>query len=49
MTQKEELELMKKDPKALYDYYIQSLLDGQVLSEEQLIRYEYCKKIILGE
>lgn len=44
-----EYELMKSDPLALYRYYIGILLEGQQLTQDQLIKFAYVESIALKE
>lgn len=46
-TEKEEFILMKVNPRALYDIYIEQMMEGLVLTTEQVIKFEYLKKILL--
>jgi hypothetical protein len=49
MTAKEELSLMKVDPRALFNHYMQMLADGVALDESQLPKFEYLKKLFITE
>lgn len=44
-----ELEMMKKEPRKLYDYYIDLLLQGIALDDGQVVKMEYLKRLLLKE
>ena len=49
MTNKEEFMLMKSNPSNLFEYYMSVLLSDQVLDDDQKIKFEYLKKILVKE
>jgi hypothetical protein len=49
MTNREELDLLKQDPKGLSDYYIEIIVAGGSLTFEQIIRLEAAKKMTQGQ
>lgn len=46
MTSKEEFQLMKSNPLSLYKYYISIMLGGVKLTDEQVVKFAYCQKVI---
>lgn len=46
---KAEFIIMKTNPKQLYDEYIEQLQNGIPLTDEQLVKFEYLKKLLLIE
>ena len=44
-----EFKMMKEEPSALLDYYMQLLREGQELTEDQVIKLEYLKKLMIRE
>lgn len=44
-----EFEMMKNNPKELLNYYMNLLTNGIVLNEEQIIKFEYLKKLLIKE
>ena len=42
-----EFEMMKNNPQGLFDYYIDLMQNGTPLNDEQIIKMEYLKKILL--
>lgn len=49
MGDKEEFSLMKSNPKALYDGYIEQMMQGIPLTEDQQIKFEYLKRLLIKE
>lgn len=46
---RQEFIIMKENPKQLYDGYIEQMQNGIPLTDEQLIKFEYLKKLLLIE
>lgn len=44
-----EFEMMKNNPKELFNYYMSLLTNGIGLSDEQIIKFEYLKKLLIKE
>jgi hypothetical protein len=42
-----EFELMKRDPQALFTYYIELMQAGTPLDDSQVIKFEYLKKVLI--
>jgi len=46
VTHAEEFALMKSDPQALFNYYLDLLQSGTVLDDAQVVKLEYCKSML---
>ena len=46
---RQEFLIMKTNPKRLYDGYIEQMQNGIPLDDEQRIKFEYLKKLLLIE
>jgi hypothetical protein len=44
-----EFIIMKSNPKQLYNNYIEQMQNGIPLSDDQLVKFEYLKKLLLIE
>jgi len=42
-----EFELMKNDPEGLFNLYISQMQAGSPLSQDQLVKFEYLKTVLL--
>ena len=45
----EEFLIMKTNPKNLYDAYVEQMQNGIPLTVDQLVKFEYLKKLLLIE
>lgn len=45
----DEFQLMKNEPKQLFDIYMNMLMNGEVLSDEQVVKFEYLKKLFIKD
>jgi hypothetical protein len=48
-SQREELTLMKEDPRSLFETYLDKITNGETLTTEQIIRLEYLKSLFVKE
>lgn len=44
---RQEFIIMKENPKQLYDGYVEQMQNGIPLTDEQLVKFEYLKKLLL--
>ena len=44
---RKEFIIMKENPKQLYDGHIEQMQNGIPLTDEQLVKFEYLKKLLL--
>lgn len=45
----DEFKTMKDSPKALFDYYMELVSTGHTLNEDQILKMEYLKKVLIKE
>ena len=44
-----EYQMMKEDPLQLFNQYLEILQNGDALSDDQFIKMEYLKKVLIKE
>jgi hypothetical protein len=44
----DEFAMMKSNPQALFDYYMELVQNGQPLDDAQIVKFEYVKRVLLN-